>query len=165
MHLFFISHTLSLTTPFSQSLPQSCWLPPFPSRLNSSGRRCVVVGPLPPSPAAYGTHGQHGSGWLPSSTRSSTEDRSRWRRRKEQTSLHSGCPDTRHTAGRPGHMAWLPPESERWKLLKWRHSSVLNRWTLMLHEHVLFIVQDLSSYQINLPVYQSPHAAAEQIGH
>lgn len=64
-----------------------------------------MVGPLLPSPAACGTRGRPGSGWLPSNTRSSTADRSRWRRRKEQTSPHSGCPGTHRTAGRPGHMA------------------------------------------------------------
>lgn len=68
-----------------------------------------MVGPLPPSPAACGTRGRPGSGWLPSSTHSSTVDRSHWRRRTEQTSPHSGCPGTRHTAGRPGRMASLPP--------------------------------------------------------
>lgn len=72
-----------------------------------------MVGPLPPLPVAYGTRGQPGSGWLPSSTRSSTADRSRWRRRKAQTSPRSGCPGTRRTTGHPRHMASLPPGRER----------------------------------------------------
>lgn len=71
-----------------------------------------MVGPLPLSQEAYGTLCQPGSGWQPSNTRSSTADRSHWRRKKEQTSPHSGCPGTHHIADRPGHMASLPPEKD-----------------------------------------------------
>lgn len=71
-----------------------------------------MVGPLLPSPAACGTRGRRGSGLLPSSTHSSTADRSHWRRRKEQTSLRSESPGTHRTAGHPAHMASLPPAKE-----------------------------------------------------
>ena len=81
--------------------------------LSSSGRRCDGVGRPPPSPGACETPGRHASGWPPSSTRSSTAGRWRWRRRTVQTSRRSEFPGTRRTAGRPARMASLPPAIRR----------------------------------------------------
>lgn len=81
---------------------------PSPS-LSSSGRRCGAVGHPPPSPGACGTRGRRGSGWPPSSTRSNTAGRWRWRRRTARTCRHSGSPGTHRTAGRRARMASLPP--------------------------------------------------------
>lgn len=83
------------------------------SRINSSGRRCAEADLLPPSPEACETPARHASEWLPSRIHSSTGDRSRWHRRKERTCLRIVCLDTHHTAGRPVHMASLPPETKQ----------------------------------------------------
>lgn len=77
--------------------------------LSSSGRRCDGVGRLPPSPGVCETPVPRASGWPPSSTRSSTADRWRWRRRTVQTSRRSEFPGTHRRAGHPARMASLPP--------------------------------------------------------
>lgn len=84
---------------------------PLPLRppLSSSGRRCDEVGRLPPSPGVCETLVRRASGWPPSSTRSSTADRWRWRRRTARTSRRSEFPGTHRTAGHPARMASLPP--------------------------------------------------------
>ncbi len=104
------------------ALPPAPLLPlPIRRPLSSSGRRCDGAGRLPPSPGVCETPVRRASGWPPSSTRSSTADRWRWRRRTVQTSRRSEYPGTHRTAGHPARMASLPPAircGNNWKLAK-----------------------------------------------
>lgn len=115
------------TCPPAPLLPLPLWFP-----LSSSGTRCDGVGRLPLSPGVCETLVRRVNGWPPSSTRSSTVDRWRWRRRTAQTSHRSEFPGTHRTAGHPARMASLPPATRgrncyRTKLLPMRcdmsHSS------------------------------------------
>lgn len=116
MHFFVGWFCDSCTTCPASCSPVASPSPAFP--LSSSGRRCAGAGRRPPSPAACGTRVRRASGWPPSSTRSSTADRWRWRRRTAQTCRRSEFPGTRRTAGRPARMASLPPAGkEIWLMI------------------------------------------------
>jgi len=96
-------------TPALPALLLLCCLSLSVVPLSSSGRKCDGAGRPPPSPGACETRGRHASGWPPSSTRSSTAGRWRWRRRTAQTSPRSEFPGIHRTAGHPARMASLPP--------------------------------------------------------
>lgn len=78
--------------------------------LSSSGRTRVEGGHPPLSQVACGTLGLLASECWPSSTRNSTADMWRWRRRRGRTSPHSAPPGTHHTSDRQAHTALPPPE-------------------------------------------------------